>query len=151
MASGLLALAVVLFLQTFKVRNFPGSRFGAEIWPRAIIICLGVLAALLLVQSLRRASQSETGKSLREIIARESIAFMVFACFFCFLWLVPRLGAYPAGGVFVFAVLSLLGLRNPRAVLNHLLLAIGVTVVLWGLFTHILKIIPPVGRWWSLI
>ena len=53
LAAGLLGLAALMFLQTFKVRNFPGTRFGAEIWSRAILICLGVLALVLLVQALR--------------------------------------------------------------------------------------------------
>lgn len=35
------------------MRNFPGTRFGAEIWSRTILICLGVLALILLVQALR--------------------------------------------------------------------------------------------------
>lgn len=151
LAAGLLGLAALMFLQTFKVRNFPGTRFGAEIWPRAILICLGVLALILLVQALRRPATAETRRGLSEIVAREGIALAVFACFFCFLWLVPRLGAYPAGGLFVFAVLSILGPRGPRAIGRHLLITVGVTVVLGAVFSHVLMVLAPAGRWWTLL
>jgi hypothetical protein len=158
LAAALAAFSVVLFLQTFKVRNFPGTRFGAEIWPRAILICLGALALVLLVQSLRcpsgpdaAAEPDEAHLGLAQIIAREGIALTVFACFAGFLWLVPRIGAYPAGGLFVMAILTALGPKTPRAALMHLGISIGMTLVLWGLFAHLLKVIAPVGRWWSLL
>lgn len=151
LATALAAFAALLFVQTFKVRNFPGTRFGAEIWPRAIILCLGLLAVALLIQSLRRRDAERTGPGLGELLSREGIAFAVFACFFCFLWLVPRFGAYPAGGLFVFAVLSILGPKSPRAIGLHLLISVGMTVVLWALFAHVLKVIAPVGRWWALV
>ncbi|MFV0335188.1 MAG: tripartite tricarboxylate transporter TctB family protein [Tropicimonas sp.] len=157
LATVLAGFSALLFLQTFKVRNFPGTRFGAEIWPRAILICLGVLAVALLVQSLRQrepaemADPEDPGPDRSALVARESIALTVFVCFGAFLLLVPRIGAYPAGAVFVFAVLSFLGPKTLRALALHLGVSIGMTFMLWAIFAHLLKVIAPAGRWWSLI
>lgn len=149
-AGALTVIAALLFLQTFEVRNFPGIRFGAEIWPRAIIVCLGTLSVLLLVQTLRHAGD-RPAPDLRTLAAREGIAFAVFACFFCFLWLTPRIGAYPAGGLFVFAVLTVLGANTVRATLVNMFISVMMTALLWVIFTHVLKVIAPSGRWWALI
>lgn len=151
LAAIIAALSVVLFLQTFKVRNFPGTRFGAEIWPRAILVCLGALAVAMLVQNLRRADGGTKGPGLAELVTREGIAIAVFACFAAFLWLVPRIGAYPAGGLFVFAVLTTLGAKTLRQLLLHLAISVGMTLVLWAIFSHLLKVIAPAGRWWALL
>lgn len=152
LGAGLFAFTAVLFLQTYKVRNFPGTRFGAELWPRAILICLGVLAVALVIHSLRRPDGAErSGTTLSELIARESIALTVFGCFAAFLWLVPRLGAYPSGGLFVLAVLTAIGPKTLRAFALHAAITVGMTLLLWALFAYLLKVIAPVGRWWSLI
>lgn len=151
LGAAIFAFTAVLFLQTYKVRNFPGTRFGAEIWPRAILICLGVLAVALVIHSLRRSDGGErSGGTLTDMLAREGIAVTVFVCFGAFLWLVPRLGAYPSGGLFVMAVLTALGPKTLRATARHAVIAVGMTLVLWGLFAHLLKVIAPAGRWWSL-
>lgn len=146
------AFSVVLFLQTYEVRNFPGTRFGAEIWPRAILICLGGLAVVLFVQNLARTSDPDEARmGPAQLLMREGIALTVFACFAGFLWLVPRLGAYPAGGLFVMSVLTALGPKTLRAFALHAAISLGMTIVLWAVFAHLLKVIAPVGRWWSLI
>lgn len=147
LAMVLLLGSVLFYAETFQVRNFPGTRFGAEIWPRAILIAMGLLSLLLLIQGLRASPADKPGPGLSGLIAREGIALTVFACFCAFLLLVPRIGAYPAGALFVFAVLSALGPRNPRAVLLHLAIALGMTLVLWVIFSGILKVIVPSGRW----
>jgi len=151
LAAFLLGLSALLFMQTFKVENFPGTRFGAEVWPRAIIICLSLLSLVLLLQSLKKSNTRMSAVAVKELFERESIALSVFACFFCFLWLVPNLGAYPAGGLFVFALLTVLGAKTKRSVLLHLCIAVGASVVLWLLFSQVLKVIAPAGRWWAML
>lgn len=147
----LLGLSVLLFMQTFKVRNFPGTRFGAEVWPRSIIICLVILSLILLVQSMKKSKGAISQDAIKGFFERESIALSVFASFFGFLCLLPYLGAYPAGGLFVFAVLTILGAKNRRSLLLHMLIAVGSSVVLWLLFSQVLKVIAPAGRWWALL
>ncbi|RPE72150.1 tripartite tricarboxylate transporter TctB family protein [Pacificibacter maritimus] len=151
LAAFLLGLSALLFLQTFQVRNFPGTRFGAEIWPRAILISMGLLSVILLLQSLRKSTVPLTQEALKAVFEREGIAWSVFACFFAFLWLLPRLGAYPAGALFVFATLTILGPKTLRSSLLHLGVAVGSSVVLWVLFSQVLKVIAPSGRWWALL
>lgn len=147
----LMGLSTLLFLQTFQVQNFPGTRFGAEIWPRAIIISMGFLSVILLLQSSRKSNAPLPHQSLKAVYEREGIAWSVFACFFAFLWLLPRLGAYPAGALFVFATLTILGPKTLRSSLLHLGVAVGSSVVLWVLFSQVLKVIAPAGRWWALL
>lgn len=154
LAAVLFGLSVLLFIQTFKVRNFPGTRFGAEIWPRSILICLGALALILLVQSLRRRSAAApigTEEAAPRGLAQEGIALAVFGCFAAFLFLAPRLGAYLSGSLFVFAVLSILGPKSLRAALTHLCVSVGAAVTLWLLFSHVLHVLAPAGRWWALL
>lgn len=146
----LIGLSGLLFLQTLQVRNFPGTRFGAEVWPRIVIICMAGLSIVLLVQALRAPGARLSAEALAKLWQRESIAFSVFGCFFGFLLLLPYLGAYPAGGVFVFAVLSILGTKTLRSLLLHLAIAVGATTVLWLVFALVLKVIAPVGRLWSM-
>ncbi|MFV0490887.1 MAG: tripartite tricarboxylate transporter TctB family protein [Pseudorhodobacter sp.] len=145
----LLAGVLLFYVESFNVRNFPGTRFGAEIWPRAILICMGVLALALLVASLRQTGEEAEKPGLGAIIGREGIALTVFASFLGFLLLVPRLGAYLSGAIFVFAVLTFLGPKTRRATVLHLAIAIGMTIVLWGIFSGLLNVIVPSGRWMS--
>lgn len=147
----LMGLSALLFLQTLQVQNFPGTRFGAEIWPRAIIVSMGLLSLILFIQSLKKSNARFNAQTLQAVYEREGIAWSVFACFFGFLWLLPRLGAYPAGGLFVFAVLTILGPKTLRFALLHLGVAAGSSVVLWVLFAQVLKVIAPAGRWWALL
>ncbi len=147
----LMGLSALLFLQTFQVQNFPGTRFGAEIWPRAIIVSMGLLSLILFIQSLKKSNARFNAQTIQAFFERERIAWSVFACFLVFLWLLPRLGAYPAGGLFVFAVLTILGPKTLRFALLHLGVAAGSSVVLWVLFSQVLKVIAPAGRWWALL
>ncbi len=151
LACFLIGLSGLLFLQTFQVRNFPGTRFGAEIWPRAVLIAMGVLSVILMVQALRKTKDAVSAATMKALYEREGIAGSVFACFFGFLWLLPRLGAYPAGGVFVFTILTILGPKTLRATLLHLGISVGSSAVLWLLFSQVLKVIAPAGRWWALL
>ena len=146
---GLLALSVLCFLQTYEVRNFPGTRFGAEIWPRAILVCLAGLSLVLIVQHLRARESAQDSPAWREVLGREAIALSVFAAFAAFLWLVPRAGAYPSGGVFVMAVLSILGPKTGAAVLRHAAISVLASVTLWLVFSKVLHVLAPGGRWWS--
>lgn len=149
--------ALILFQQTFLVRNFPGVRFGAEIWPRFVIAIVAVLAVIQLLQGIRGGNlprrqpteEGEVDRTERGFTSGDAIAIAIFVSFAIFVYLLPILGTPLAGFLLVFGILSLIGEIKPRAILRHVVIAGGAVALMWVIFTYVLRVILPAGLWAS--
>ena len=129
----------------FFDRDLPHFRFGTAGWPRTV--CL-LIAAGATAQLLLRLAQGDPqgGVSVSSAARRDRALhrLCLFGLPFVFVWLTPLIGFYVATPLFTVALLLLLEVRRPVALL-------GVTAVVWGLvlliFTRFFFVALPEGRW----
>jgi hypothetical protein len=146
-------LCGVLYYETTLIADYGFAQVGADVWPRII---LGVISALALVQIIlglgtRRpvaappdAGQSDTDQGW---LSRVLVPVTVFAGVVLFALLVPFLGFMMSGLLMVFALLSVIGPKSPRAILIHAGVATVSVVCVTLFFTQVMGVLLP---GWSL-
>ncbi|WP_417604936.1 tripartite tricarboxylate transporter TctB family protein [Primorskyibacter flagellatus] len=148
---GILAGSAVLMHQTTFVRNFPSTRFGAEIWPQIVIGIIGVLALVMILNGWRKRNYPDAAAAHGmggKLGGRDVIALGVFASFGFFVYAVPLIGTPLAGFVMVMAILSFIGEPRPRMIMIHTVIALASVGLMWIIFTNVLKVIMPTGTLW---
>lgn len=136
----------VFYLQTARFDDTIASyRLGATGWPRALAVCAALGATGQLVYRLTRGAEA-AGPA---VAARERLPLGtllqragIFVLPLVWLWLIPSIGFYVATPLFVIALMLILEVRSPLAIL-------GVTTVVWGLllviFTRFFYVGLPTG------
>ncbi|MFV0514684.1 MAG: tripartite tricarboxylate transporter TctB family protein [Jhaorihella sp.] len=148
---GILAATAVLMHQTTLVRNFPSTRFGAEIWPQIILGVIGILALVMIVGGWRKRNSPETAVTHEmggKVGGRDVIALAVFASFGFFVWGAPLIGTPLAGFLMVMAILTFIGELTPRMIMIHTVIALSSVGLMWVIFTNVLRVIMPTGALW---
>jgi hypothetical protein len=150
----LLLLTGVFFAATFEIRETSYGQMGSEVWPRLVLILLGVLSATLLLRSVVSPAQragsdgteaARSGGGLAGWFARYRNAFICYGLFLLFLLTMPWLGMLIGGVLFVFLMLCALGGWQPRQLLIHALVAAASVGAMWAVFTFGLRVILPQG------
>ncbi|MCD8565645.1 MAG: tripartite tricarboxylate transporter TctB family protein [Burkholderiaceae bacterium] len=142
----LLILCGVLFWQTFFIREVPFSQIGSEVWPRAVLILLAVLALIYLFTSLSEPRPENAPFCLKSWLKAYKNPLICFAMFFVFLLALPYLGMLLAGILFVFITQTLVGGASPRRVVTHAVVSILSVGGMWAIFTYALRVILPAGE-----
>jgi len=143
-----IAVAALAWSQTaFFDQSIREYRFGATGWPRAICLMIAAGATAQLLLRLRAggvAGLRATGGGEERAPWQAAQRIAIFVLPFAFLWLAPRMGFYVSAPLFVLALLLLLEVRSPLALL-------GITGLVYGLFlllfTRLFYVALPVGRW----
>jgi hypothetical protein len=143
----LMVVTALFFWESYSIPTFEYASIGSEVWPRVILVPLFVLCAVYFVQSIRRAVPAETKFSgVGEFVSTYRNPIMSFAIFFVFLWTLDYLGMLIGGTLLVFALLTVLGNRTPKALLLHAAIAIVSVGAVWSLFTFALRVYLPEGE-----
>lgn len=142
----LLTISAVFFLDTFTYGRAGLAIVGAKLWPRAIMIALGVLSALYLIQSIRKESAPGASRGVMAWIAENRNVIVCFALYALFLAALPWLGMLLGGIAFVFATLTVLGHRDMKSHLMHLAVAVLSVGLMWSIFTFALGVVLPEGE-----
>ena len=145
-ALGLLVFCAVFFWASFDIREMSYATIGAAVWPRLILLVLAVLSLLYLAQSLRAPANEPAGPGVGHLLRRYRNPLWCYLLFALFLLTLPWLGMLIGGVLFVFAALTVMGERTPRAHLAHAAIAIGTIGVMWAIFTFWLRVILPEGE-----
>ena len=141
----LLTISAVFFIDTFTYGRAGLAIVGAKLWPRAIMIALGVLSALYLVQSIRKETVPSTSQGAKAWVAENCNVIACFALYALFLAALPWLGMLLGGIGFVFATLTVLGHRDMKSHLVHLAVAAFSVGLMWSIFTFALGVVLPEG------
>lgn len=143
----LLTISTVFFVDTFTYGRAGLAIVGAKLWPRAIMIALGVLSALYFVQSIRKeGSPPSAGQGAKTWIVENRNVVACFALYALFLASLPWLGMLLGGAAFVFATLTVLGHRDMKSHLVHLAVAVLSVGLMWSIFTFALGVVLPEGE-----
>lgn len=142
----LLTISTVFFVDTFTYGRAGLAIIGAKLWPRAIMLALGVLSVAYLVQSIRKGTPPSSGQGAKAWIAENRNVIACFALYGIFLAGLPWLGMLLGGVAFVFATLTVLGHRDLKSHLVHLAVAVLSVGLMWSIFTFALGVVLPEGE-----
>ncbi len=156
----LLMACGVLFWSTFSIRTPDYGQLSPSTWPRVILAALALLSVIYLIQSLRRAPDSEPGPGPDEDGAPRRPGLLgwilywrnpiwCFVLFFAYLVTLPVLGSLIGGVAFVFTLMCVLGGWTPKHLLQHAALALITVGGMWSIFTFGLGVLLPSGMIFS--
>lgn len=145
-AAILLLVTGVYFWETYNIATPDYASIGSDVWPRIILIPLLILTIVYLIQSIRRPPPAGERRSIKEWFSAYQNPISSFLIFFIFLLVVDYLGMLIAGVLLVFALLTVLGHRTPKALLIHAAIALVSVGLVWSLFTFVLRVYMPEGE-----
>lgn len=143
----LLAFCGVLWHASYDIEITSYGTMASTVWPRIIIVALGVFSALLLLQSLIRRDDARADEGpVEPLHKRYRNAAIIYSLFLLFLLTLPTLGMHLGGALFVFLSLTALGRPTPRLIALHAAVAVASIGVMWSIFTFGLRVILPQGE-----
>jgi putative tricarboxylic transport membrane protein len=143
----LLVVWGLFFWQTLLVRDMEYATIGSEVWPQIILVCLFLLTAGYLFQSLRQdPSEATESGGIKGWLGRYRNALWCYALFFLFLITLNYLGMLIGGVLFVFLTLSVLGEWAPRVLAKNAAIAVISITTMWAIFTFGLRVMLPAGE-----
>ena len=149
-AAILLVVTGLFYWETYNIPKLDYASIGSEVWPRVILVPLFVLCLIYLVQSLRSAAPAAReptgGGGVLAFLYTYRNPISSFAVFFVFLLTIDYLGMLLGGTALVFALLTVLGHRTPRAIALHTVIAAASVGLVWSLFTYVLRVYLPQGE-----
>jgi hypothetical protein len=141
-----LGLAAFAWVQIgFFDRDLPHYAYGTAGWPKLVCLMIAAGATAQLLMRLAKAERDALAPAaVGDRWSKRAQRLLIFALPFLFVWLTPLIGFYVATPFFVLALLLLLEVRKPVAL-------IGVTATVWALvlliFTRFFYVPLPDGRW----
>ncbi len=142
----LLALSILLAVQTRQIPRTPFLPLGADFFPRVL---LGILAAgsllLLALDLLRRRQKQGTREGLPRFRDVPGSIPAIFAAFAGYVFLMPTLGFFLATLAFVAVAQILLGPHRPRDLPRIALVAVGTATLTYLIFEQYLHVFLPRG------
>lgn len=144
----LLAFCGVMWNATYAIEITPYQSMQSSVWPRIILVGLGLSSACLLVRGATASGHGPatgTGNPAGWL-RRYRNAVFVYAVFLGFLLTLDVLGMLIGGSLFVFLALTLLGQPSLSRVPAHLATAVVSIGAMWAIFTFGLRVILPEGE-----
>lgn len=149
-----LAIAAFAWAQTY---DFAGKdmlfRWGADVWPRAVIIAIVAVAVVQFIAQRRslKASSNDTGGSRTERPeqstennwAKWRVAAAILVPLI-YLYFLPKTGYYATTPFFILAVLAVFGVHSVKKLFLTTLAIYGALLII---FTNILFVPMPTGYW----
>ena len=150
-----------LMLASFDIREPDYGVLSPAVWPRLIILIMGVLSLIFFLQSVSGKSRIPQTQSASSSQAQSADAaarpqgfieflkywrnvFTVFIAFGIYLFVLPQLGMLISNILLSFSLLSLLG--GWRQIVLHLCIAVGTSGGMWLLFSFVLEVFLPRGN-----
>lgn len=142
----LLALSILLAVQTRQIPRTPFLPLGAEFFPRVLLVILAAGSLLLVaLDILRHRRQGATREGLPRFRDVPHTIPAIFAVFAGYVFLMPILGFVLATLAFVAVAQPLLGPHRPRDLPRIGLLAAGTAVATYLIFERYLHVFLPRG------
>lgn len=142
----LLALSILLAVQTRQIPSTPFLPLGAEFFPRVLLVILAAGGLLLLaLDILRHRRQGATREKLSRFRDFPRTIPAIFAAFAAYVFLMPILGFVLATLAFVAVAQVLMGPHRPRDLPRIGLLAVGTAAAMYLVFERYLHVFLPRG------
>lgn len=142
----LLALSILLAVQTRQIPSTPFLPLGAEFFPRVLLVILAAGSLLLVaLDILRHRRKAATPEGLPRFRGVPRAIPAIFASFAGYVFLIPILGFVLATLAFVAVAQALLGPHRPRDLPRIGLLAVGTAVATYLIFERYLHVFLPRG------
>lgn len=144
----LLAFCGLLWQASYDIEITTYGTMQSSVWPRIIIVALGLFSALLLLQSFLRPDRGTADVAeapSAPVHVRYRNAGLIYVLFLLFLLTLPTLGMLLGGALFVFLSLTALGRPTPKLIALHAAVAIASVGSMWAIFTFGLRVILPQG------
>ena len=149
-----------LMLASFDIREPDYGVLSPAVWPRLIIVIMGVLSVIFFLQSaFGKGQDAADGSAVAtpavtkdeeprpagfvEFLKYWRNVFAVFITFGLYLFILPHLGMLIGNILLSFTLLTLLG--GWRPIVLHLCIAIGTSGGMWMLFSYVLEVFLPRG------
>ena len=146
-ALALFAITGLFFWETYHIPDPGYASIGSEVWPRVILVPLFVLCAAYFFQSIGRKAVADGRKlGFAGFFMAYRNPILSFVIFFVFLATLDFLGMLIGGTLLVFALLTVMGDKTPKAFLIHAAIAIISVGAVWSLFTFALQVYLPEGE-----
>lgn len=144
----LLVLTTVFYAATYSIKKTSYGTVGSEVWPRAVLVALGVLCLFYLADTLRRpgTDAQPAGGGIIGWLTSYRNAFACFIMYGLFLVTLDYLGMLIASVLFVFLLLNVLGGWSLRNLAVHGTVAVVSMGAMWAIFTFGLRVILPEGE-----
>jgi len=142
----LLALSILLAIQTREIPRSPFLPLGADFLPQVLLAILAAGGLLLLVQDLlRHRRQRAPREGLSRFRDVPGTIPAIFAAFAGYVLLMPTLGFFLATLAFVAVAQVLLGPYRPRDLPRIALVAVGTATLTYMIFERYLHVLLPRG------
>jgi len=145
-----------LMLASLDIREPDYGVLSPAVWPRLIIVIMGVLSVIFFVQSafgkgqggdadIVAATDAEPRpQGVVEFLKYWRNVLYVFITFGLYLFILPQLGMLIGNILLGFTLLTLLG--GWRPIVTHLCIAVGTSGGMWLLFSYVLEVFLPRGN-----
>lgn len=134
----LILISAAMFISASKMPQMDGT-MGAGTWPKILAVCMILLAVLLLIQSLRDHTNTESpfvmSPDLKRVLA--GIGIMLVFCV-----LLKFFGFMIASAFMIAAVMALMGERRPLVLIG---VTVGVLAFIYVVFAMVLNLPFPKG------
>lgn len=145
----LLAFCGIMWNASYAIEITPYQSMQASVWPRIILVGLGLTSAGLLIKAAtarRPGPRAGARWSPAGLLHRYRNALLVYGVFLAFLLTLDVLGMLLGGTLFVFLALTLLGPPSISRAPAHLATAAVSIGAMWAIFTFGLRVILPEGE-----
>lgn len=149
----LLAFSAALFSASYEIRATNYGTMPSDVWPRILIVLLGILSAVYLFRSLT-GRMAQEDRPVREDgrmgiggwLATWRNPIVCYLLFGLYLVSIPWIGMLLGGILFVFLTLTFLGEGGAKSHILHAVVAIVTVGFMWSVFTFALRVILPPGE-----
>lgn len=149
-----IGIAAIAWIYSYEFAGGGGEamlfRWGAEAWPRAVIIGLTLCAICQCVVELRRATgrgnaEDDDGKSKARYDFQAITGIVAtFMLPLLYAFLLPRTGYYATTPFFIAAIMYTFGVRRPLHLIGTNILIYGIILLV---FSKLLFVAMPTGYW----
>ena len=144
----LLVLTGVFFTASFEIPDMGYESLRSNVWPQMILAVLALFSLIYLVRSISAPEtyRDEGDRPEGNWFAAHRNPILCFVAYTVFLLTLDWLGMLIGGILFVFALLTLIGDRDPRSLALHAVLGVVMIGAMWAVFTFGLGVILPEGE-----
>ena len=142
------ALAVVLYMISFGVKDFSAVRLGPGFVPRVTAVFLGILGVILIVQGIRNLRAAGAGDGTREKTDGGKSGHAVLLSFLLmagYIALLDSLGFIITTSGYLFFQMVLLAHRSHRRYALFAFISVGTAAAAYYLFVGFFEVMIPAG------
>lgn len=144
-SGSIILFCFVMYAATFNFARSSATTTDPQVFPRAIILIITVLAlANLVISFFSKSAEPARAFDFRGFLSRYTKVMILFLMFFVYAFILPLIGFVAATLLFMFGTQGLLmGVKRKKALLINCIVSVTSAVGVYYIFTEALNIILP--------